>query len=97
MNGKYLFSTEETNEVVERSLERLGDSVERVDVSTWGFEKRRDFYFREIMPLSTRMEKDLTSRSDDRHAGFRDFEQGVLLTADKVFVAEEVLEYLDNQ
>ena len=95
MERRYLYNPEDCTDAVEQSLRALGDDVELVDVSSWDFDQRRDFYFREIMPLSTQMEKDLSQYGDDRHAGFRNFEVGVLLTDDAVYIAEEVLNYLE--
>lgn len=97
MGSKYLYSRDELTEEVERSLDRLDDEIELVDVSSWGFEERRDFYFREIMPISMQMDKDLTEHSSDQHAGFRDYEQGVLITDDSVYVSGEVVEHLRRE
>lgn len=47
------------------------------------------------MPLSVQTEKNLGEDSDDRHAGFRDFEKGVLLTDDALYVGDEALDHVE--
>jgi hypothetical protein len=92
---KFLYDSSDTSDTVTRTKNLVGDDAEIIDVESWDDDQKRDFYFREIMPLSVQTEKNLGEDSDDRHAGFLDFEKGVLLTDDALYVGDEVLDYVE--